>query len=565
MSKIRHKLVGENSSVSLASDDTTPSVTDNGGVQSIPLEVNYRRLLEGISNDYVFYTHTPGGTVTYVSPSITNVLGYQVEDIIGRNWRELVGDKHLGRDQAERVRAEVEAGVTFHKFLVEIRHADGSTRIGEVHQKPFLDCNGNYVSMEGVARDLTDAVRNASELRRLKDNLGLIIAERTKELSVKNKLLFESEQRYRSIVEDQTEFVTRWLPGGELTFANGACCRFLEKPFEEIIGTSFLPMIYEEDLPKTEKHIEALTPENPLGTIEHRVYRPNGTIGWMEWTNRAIFDENGYVQEYQGAGRDVTALKIAAETIREKEIHLAHVSRLATMGEMVAGIAHEVHQPLHAAKTFAEAARRSLMANLPDAVETAIECTKEISEAINRTAKIIRRLRDFTTPRSIEYEKIDINDVVIEASKLISHETRSAQVKIDFDLCDGHSWICADRVQIEQACVNLYINAFEAMTNKPPHERKLLVRTEVGESEAAIVCKDSGCGIEQDKISRLFDAFFTTKEEGMGMGLSLCKTIAVAHGGDIRAQTNDGPGLTFTLTLPLHEGIQESPQEELTK
>ncbi len=395
----------------------------------------------------------------------------------------------------------------------------------------------------------------------MKEELEKRVAERTEELELKNALLHESETRYRDVVEDQTEFVIRWLPNWEYTFVNGAYCRYFETTSEALLSKSFMPRVFAEDRPSLEQVVASLTPEHPIGSIEHRVYRPDQSIGWTHWTIRALLDNDGQVEGYQSVGRDTTELKIAADTIREKEVHLAHVLRLATMGELVAGIAHEVHQPLHAAKTFAEAARRNLEAGLPSGIATAIDCTKEISEAISRTAKIIRNVRAIATSRPVELKMLDINRIVQEAAGIIAFETRRAQVEIRFELAEGLGPVQGDRVQLEQACINFFMNAYEAMANTPPGDRLILIRTCGTESQVEISFSDTGCGIDTSNKDRLFDAFYTTKPQGMGMGLSLCKSIAEFHAGQVWAESNTaGPGTTFVLALPR----SVTPKENLT-
>jgi len=245
--------------------------------------------------------------------------------------------------------------------------------------------------------------------------------------------------------------------------------------------------------------------------------------------------------------------------IRKKEAHLAHVSRLATMGALVAGIAHEVHQPLHAAKTFAEAARRNLEAGHPEGIATAIDCTKEISEAITRTAKIIRHLRAFTSAKPAELELLNVNHVVQEAAEIIGYDTRRAGVKIHFDLAEGLLPIQGDRMQLEQACVNLLINAQKAMDETPTDQREIFVSTRCDDQEVEITFLDRGCGVEPCDQGKIFDAFYSTKPNGMGMGLSLCKSIAESHGGRIEARPHDGPGMTFTFSLPISKSTQQKP------
>jgi len=387
-------------------------------------ELKYQRLVEGIGGDYAIYIHDPDGVITYVSPSIENVLGFPAKAVLGLNWRDLIGEHFVGRDLADRVADEVAAGKEFYIFTVEISHADGSTRLIEIQQRPLFDSAGQYSSMEGIAKDITEVTRNAEELEKLKHELEQRVADRTADLVRSN------------------------------------------------------------------------------------------------------------------------------EQLREKEAHLAHMSRLATMGELVAGMAHEIHQPLHAAKTFAEAARRNLEIGAIDNIETAIDCTKEISNAISRTAKIIRRLREFTHFRPVKLEQLDLNQVVREASELIVFETRKARVKLDFDLAASAPVIQGDQIQLEQACVNLLMNAYEAMVETPAAERQVWINTEFDSQRMRLTFRDSGCGVEVENMDKLFDAFYSTKQQGMGMGLSLCKSIAEAHGGRVRGQRNEGVGMTFVLELP---------------
>ncbi len=513
-------------------------------------EQKYQRLVEGISGDYVIYTHNPEGIITYVSPSVESVLGFSEKELLGLNWRALIGEHFVGRELADRVFDEVAAGKDFYKFTVEIAHRDGGTLLVEIQQRPIFDTAGNYVSMEGIAKDITEATRNAEELQRLKEDLEQRAAERTVELTRANEALRVSEARYRTVVNCQTEFVVRWSPGAIVTFANEAYCRLLGRNHDEVIGWSFLESLHPDEIASFQASIEILNQDHPIEDFENRVIVPNGSVRWTQWTNQILFDDDGKFLEYQSVGRDVTALKEAADIIREKETHLAHMSRLATMGELVAGIAHEIHQPLHAAKTFSEAARRNLELGGNENIETAIDCTQEISNAITRTAKIIRRLRAYTDARADSFQRLDLNQVALEATELIAFETRKAGVKLEFHLAAEKPEIQGDRVQLQQICINLIMNAYEAMVSTPANERVLTIASVSTDLKVRLSFRDRGCGVESDDYPQLFDSFFTTKKKGLGMGLPLCKSIADLHGGKIHAQPNESAGMTFILELP---------------
>ncbi len=514
-------------------------------------ERKYRRLVEELGEDYIIFTNLPNGQLTYVSPSIYRVLGFEAEDVTGKNWREVIGENFVGRDRVDEVRSDLVRGIRFHKFTVEIPDVRGHIHIVEIQQRPIFSPDGHYVSMEGIAKDITEFTRNARELQRLKDELEERVAQRTAELVAINQRLVESESRYRNVVEDQTEFICRWLPGGKFTFVNEAYCRYMKKPYGELIGHSFLPMVYEEDRAHVVTDIESLSPEQPTKIIEHRVIRADGSIGWNQWTNRAIFDEHGQSKGYQSVGRDITDLKAVEDLVLEREEHLKRVSRLAIMGELIAGIAHEIHQPLHAAQLFAEAARRNLEMGTERGVGTAIDCSREISNAINRTATIIRHLRSFTTNKPTKIEPLNINEVVREVADVMSYETRRTGVKLAFRLAENLPLWSGDRVQIQQILVHLLRNAYEAMPQEERSNWQVVITTRQ-ESDCILVdVTDNGIGTEKEDIERLFDAFYTTKPEGLGMGLSICKTIAESLNAEVEARKNSEGGMTFTLRLPL--------------
>lgn len=510
----------------------------------------YQRLVELIGGDYVFYTHDPDGVLTYVSPSGEKILGHSVETVLGMNWREFIGEGFVGREMADRVEGEVSNGKQFYCFQVEVAHLDGSKRLFEIQQRPHFDASGTYVSMEGIAKDVTESHQRAEELRLLKESLEEKVLEQTAALRKKNELLRESALRYKNVVEDQTELLVRWLPAGEITFANGACCWFLGAEWDQVQGTSLLDYVHHDQIVAFRECVASLSPASPHGRIECRVVRRNGTATWIEWTTHALYDENNVLREYQSVGRDVTNLKRADDKLRQREAHMAHVSRLAVMGELVSGMAHEIHQPLHAAKTFAEAARRNLELGTEQNIATALDCAKEISNAISRTASIIRRLREFTQPRSLMFEQLSLNDVVQGALELVSYESRRANVTIHCELGEQLPLVQGDKVQLEQACVHLLINAFEALAKCPSAKRHVHLRTEPVSDAVRLAIQDDGCGINEEDIEKLFDAFYTTKPQGVGMGLSLCRSIAETHGGKIWAQANAESGMTFVLEIP---------------
>lgn len=533
----------------MGQDVTTPVEAELSLRQS---EQKYRRLVEGLKGAYIIYAHDAQGVVTYVSPSVTQVLGYDPEEVVGRkNVTDFYRDPSLGQQVNERFLSDALAGDVMHQHVGEFRHRDGSVRVLEIQKRPVFGIDGRLTAMEGIAKDVTETAAAAGEIRKLKEDLERAVALRTEQLTRINEELRASETRYRDVVETQTEFIVRYDAKGRRTFVNEAYCRFHGLEREALLGKPLADWIHPEDRQSFHDLQVEVSRERPTMTWEGRILRGGETFTWMQWTTRAFYDAHGGIGEYQSVGRDITELKTAGDLLRQKEAHLAHLSRLSTMGEMVAGIAHEVGQPLHAAKTFAEAARRNLQAGGADRVKTAIECMTEISHAVTRTVGIVRRLREFTKAQPVELEKLSINQVVREAIELSAYEVRRFGVTVRHHAPTSLPTIHGDRIQLEQLLVNLILNACQAMEQTPPEGRLLSITAEEIDGAVRLAVRDTGTGIAPEHVHRLFDAFFTTKKDGMGMGLVLCKSIAEAHGIELRHHVNDGePGTTFVLTFP---------------
>lgn len=518
-------------------------------------ERKYRRLVEGLRTDYIIYSRNARGILTYVSPSVKKVLGYEPNELIGRNASELSANPMQEGQALDQPVYTPDMESSLENVPVEVRNRDGAVRVMEINERPVFSIDGQLISLEGIGKDITEAVAAERQIRESKKDLERRVALRTDELERMYADLRASEARYRDVVETLNDFVVRWKPDGTRTFVNEAFARFHSLTTADLIGTTFVPTIHSEDRAAFQKAMASVSPENPSITYEIRVRRRDGSFPWVQWNTRAKFDESGQIDHFQSVGRDVTALKAAADMLRQKEAHLAHLSRLATMGEMVAGIAHEISQPLHAAKTFAEAARRNLQAGGLEKVEKAIECTGEISDAVTRTVQIIRRLREFTKAQPFELESLCINNLANEAAELAGYQIRRTATKLRMELGDDLPPLLGDRIQLEQLIVNLLINGCEAMEKTPAANRSLVVRTARDGQTLLLTVTDAGVGVEDADMHRLFEAFYTTKDEGMGMGLVLCQSIAEAHGGNLRAYRNaDAPGMTFALTLPLNGG-----------
>ncbi len=254
--------------------------------------------------------------------------------------------------------------------------------------------------------------------------------------------------------------------------------------------------------------------------------------------------------------RDISLRKKAEQERRQHRDTLAHMTRLSTMGELLAGIAHEVKQPLHAISNYANAASISLGNVDPtrpfgsDQIDNLNECNDGIRKASNMANEIIQRLRAFAQKSEQRRENIDINEVVADSIELVAFEARQSRTTVQTAFAEGLPDILADRIQIEQVVVNLLHNAYEALSESDP-PRRVFVRTVHANRGVEIQVEDSGPGIQSDQHGKLFKAFYTTKNSGMGMGLTISRTIVEDHGGRLWARNNDAGGVTFHFSLPV--------------
>jgi C4-dicarboxylate-specific signal transduction histidine kinase len=246
---------------------------------------------------------------------------------------------------------------------------------------------------------------------------------------------------------------------------------------------------------------------------------------------------------------DITERKRVSEALREVEMELAHANRVATMGQLTASIAHEVNQPIATARNNAAAALRFLSRHPPDLVEVreALEC---VVNDTDRAGEIINGIRSHVKkvpPRSASF---DINDAINELIALARSEVVTKRVTVQTRLAEGLS-VQGDRVQLQQVILNLILNAVEAMSSVHDGPRELSISTEQsGAGEVLVAVRDSGPGLDPEHLERVFDSFYTTKPSGMGLGLSICRSIIDAHGGRLWAAANEPKGAVFQFTLP---------------
>jgi len=247
---------------------------------------------------------------------------------------------------------------------------------------------------------------------------------------------------------------------------------------------------------------------------------------------------------------DVTAAKCAEEALHQSQSQLAHVTRVTILGEMAASIAHEVNQPLAAVTTNAEAGLRWLNREEPNFAEVCGAIQRIINEA-HRASEVIRRIRALLRKSEPQYLSTDLQEVLQEALLLTRREIRRHKVNIEFKPRGDTQWVQGDRIQLQQVIINLLLNALQALSCVQPKGRRLLIVLEREPGHDVLLrIQDNGPGITAQNLPQLFNPFFTTKPEGMGMGLSICRSIIEAHGGRIWAESEPGQGARVCFSLP---------------
>jgi PAS domain S-box-containing protein len=412
-----------------------------------------------------------------------------------------------------------------------LRRFDGEYRWFLFQAEPLRDESGNITKWYGSATDIEDRKRTEEAFR-------------------------ESEQRFRDYAETASDWLWETGPDHRVTSIS-----------EHVNAAGLVPSL----LPGTTRwgiatdvaaepekwrlHREMLDAHVPFRDFVYSTVNESGSQIFVRSSGKPLFDVRGGFLGYRGTGTDITAMiraDHAEQALRKAQAELAHVTRVTMLGELTASIAHEVNQPLAAVVANAEASLRWLDRETPDLAAARRSVEWVINDGC-RASEVIRRVRALANKADMEKVQLDINQVVKEAIALVQRELVRHRVLLRTELAPALPRINGDRVQLQQVIINLLINGIEAMEPVTDRPRELTVRSSQDETgQVLLSVTDCGVGISADNANRMFNAFFTTKSSGLGMGLSICRSIVEAHGGRMSASGNEGPGATFQFVLPLH-------------
>jgi len=465
--------------------------------------------------------------------------------------REIVRDIGSGAQQCRGI--VIPVGINAEGGLVAAAcdRADFPTEIDQL----LLSVAANHAATAFRTARILDDQRRAEEaireseqqLRRARDELETKVAERTAELQRSEAYLAEAQRL------SHTGSFGWDVSSGKLYWSAETFRIFEYDRANQPTVRLVLQRTHPDDRDRVQQTIDRAAQERKDLEFEHRLLMPDGSVRYVNAIGHPVPGPSGDLVEFVGTVMDVTERRRAEE---ERQA-LAHANRVTTVGQLTASIAHEVNQPIAAVVTNAHAALRwlNMQPSDPEEVRQALD---RIVKAGRRAGDVISRMRALVRKAPPRNDPLDINEVIREVIALTRSELDRTGTELQTRLADGLPLVPGDRIQLQQVMVNLILNAVEAMSGSDEGSRELLISTEEdGANGVRIAVRDWGPGLKPESLDRLFDAFYTTKPDGMGMGLSICRSIIEAHGGRVWATANVPQGAVFQFTLP-QQGRTES-------
>jgi PAS domain S-box-containing protein len=460
---------------------------------------------------------TPAGDVDVVNRPVIEYCGQPLEAMKQWGTNGTVHADDLPR--VVRVFTQAIASGVPYDFEARIRRFDGVYRWFQVRGLPLRDTSGRILRWYVLLTDIDDRKR----------------AE-----------VFLAEGQRLS----QTGSFSWKVATGEITWSDELYRIYGFKIGVPVTLELIRTRVHPEDLTLLEKMVEQARNGRTDFEWQYRLVMPDHSTKYLHAVARPASDQDGQL-EYIAAVQDVSARRISEEALARARSELAKVARATSLGVLTASIAHEVNQPLSAIITNASTCVRMLDADPPN-VAGARETARRTIRDANRASDVIARLRALFSKKEFTLEVLDLNAVTQEIVTLSLSELQRNRVVLRTDLAGDLPAVTGDRIQLQEVILNLLRNASDAMVGVDDRPRELLVRTERENADhVRVTVRDAGVGLDRQHLDKLFDAFYTTKRDGMGMGLSISRSIVERHDGRIWAESNAGPGATFSFSIPV--------------
>jgi PAS domain S-box-containing protein len=488
-------------------------------------EYKLRQIIDTVPG--LLWSAGPDGELTQINQWVLDYIGVRLEDILDLGWTSFLHPDDVS-ETANAFSSAIQTGTSY-QAVHRLRRADGEYRWHHIRAEPLHDPQGGIIQWYGLSVDIDERKQAEDRLRR-----GEAYLAESQELSHtgsvafnETSILYWSEETYRILGFDPRE----GLPSRE----------------------AVAQRIHPDDRKRVHELARRAVLHKRDYELDYRIMLPDGTAKYIEATAHPKFSARGELVEVVSTLVDVTDRKRAQdehERLRQLELDLTHMNRLSMMGELAASLVHEITQPIAAARNNARAALNFLNEQPSDLgeVREALGC---VVGDTDRAGQIIGRIRDHIKKAPPRKDRFDLNEAINEVIGLARNAITKNGVSVRTRLMDGVLPAQGDRVQLQQVVLNLILNAVEAMSAVDEGARELLINTEQSRTNGArVAVRDSGPGIDPERRERVFEAFYTTKSSGVGMGLSICRSIIIAHGGRLWAEANAPRGSVFQFTLP---------------
>jgi PAS domain S-box-containing protein len=487
-------------------------------------EYKLRQIIDTIPS--IVWVTGPDGENTYANRRLLDYIGVPPKDFRKRGWQQFVHPDDLP-ETLKAFHHAIETGTSY-EAVHRVRRSDGEFRWHRERGEPLRDREGRIIQWYGLSIDVDEAKKAEDRLRR--SEAYLAEAQRLSHSGVaaynETATLYGSEETYRIWGFDPAQGV----PSREAVFQR----------------------IHPDDRDRLNAEVQRAVSERRDYSAAYRIVLPDGTIKHIETIGRPAFSASGELVEIVTTQIDVTERKRAREEhkrLLQLEADFAHMNRVSMLGELAASLSHEIMQPIASARNNARAAQKFLEMEPPDLGEVREAVASFVSDT-DRTGKIIARIREQIKKAPPRKERFDLNAAIDEVIILARSATNRHGILVEMRLADGLSLVAGDRVQLQQVLLNLILNAVEAMGSVEAGARELLISTEQDRTGVLVAVRDSGPGIDPTHLKRVFEAFYTTKPGGTGMGLSICRSIIKAHGGRLWATGCEPRGALFQFTIP---------------